>query len=141
MPEPKGVPGAEVGAGPGGLAGPGTRYVVATPIGNLGDMSLRAIEVLRAVAVVAAEDTRLTRRLWARHDITTHLVSYHAQSSDRRAAERLAAAAGQPQRRAEHDQHERQRQQVQDRPAVDEQQRVTRRPQVAARVAARCRPG
>ena len=69
---------------------PGTLYVVATPIGNLGDISLRAIDVLRAVAVVAAEDTRLTRRLWARHGIETHLVSYHAQSSDRRAGELLA---------------------------------------------------
>jgi 16S rRNA (cytidine1402-2'-O)-methyltransferase len=68
----------------------GTLFVVATPIGNLGDISLRAIDVLRSVAVVAAEDTRLTRRLWARHDITTHLVSYHAQSSDRRAMELLA---------------------------------------------------
>ncbi len=67
----------------------GTLFVVATPIGNLGDISLRAIEVLRTVAVVAAEDTRLTRRLWARHDITTHLVSYHAQSSDRRTEELL----------------------------------------------------
>ncbi len=68
---------------------PGVLYVVATPIGNLGDISIRAIEVLRSVSVVAAEDTRLTRRLWSRHDIATHLVSYHAQSSDRRAAELL----------------------------------------------------
>ena len=60
---------------------PGVLYVVATPIGNLGDISIRAIEVLRSVSVVAAEDTRLTRRLWSRHDIATHLVSYHAQSS------------------------------------------------------------
>ncbi len=70
--------------------GPGILYVVATPIGNLGDMTLRGIEVLRSVAVVAAEDTRLTRRLWARHGIETRLVSYHAQSSDRRAEELLA---------------------------------------------------
>jgi 16S rRNA (cytidine1402-2'-O)-methyltransferase len=75
-------------------AGPGTLYVVATPIGNLGDVSLRAIDVLRSVAVVAAEDTRLTRRLWARHGIETHLVSYHAQSSDRRALELLARLRG-----------------------------------------------
>ncbi len=70
--------------------GPGILYVVATPIGNLGDMTLRGIAVLRSVAVVAAEDTRLTRRLWARHGIETRLVSYHAQSSDRRAQELLA---------------------------------------------------
>lgn len=64
--------------------GRGTLYVVATPIGNLGDVTLRALEVLRAVSVVAAEDTRLTRRLWARHSIETQLVSYHAQSPDSR---------------------------------------------------------
>jgi 16S rRNA (cytidine1402-2'-O)-methyltransferase len=63
----------------------GTLYVVATPIGNLGDLTLRALEVLRSVAVVAAEDTRLTRRLWARHDIATPLVSYHAHSDVSRA--------------------------------------------------------
>jgi 16S rRNA (cytidine1402-2'-O)-methyltransferase len=62
----------------------GTLYVVSTPIGNLGDVTLRALEVLRAVSVVAAEDTRLTRRLWARHGVETPLVSYHAQSPDSR---------------------------------------------------------
>ena len=67
-----------------GSTGPGTLYVVATPIGNLGDITLRAIEVLRAVAVVAAEDTRLTRRLWARHAIGTPLLSYHARSPQSR---------------------------------------------------------
>jgi 16S rRNA (cytidine1402-2'-O)-methyltransferase len=61
--------------------------VVATPIGNLADVSLRAIEVLRAVPLVAAEDTRLTRRLFARHDISTRLESFHAHSG----AARLAA--------------------------------------------------
>jgi 16S rRNA (cytidine1402-2'-O)-methyltransferase len=68
--------------------------VVATPIGNLGDVSFRALDVLRSVSVVAAEDTRMTRRLFARYEIQTPLVSYHAQSGDaRREAllERLAA--------------------------------------------------
>ena len=73
---------------------PGTLYVVATPIGNLGDLTFRAVETLRAVAVVAAEDTRLTLRLWARHAITTHLVSYHAQSAPARQTELLARLAG-----------------------------------------------
>ena len=63
---------------------PGTLYVVATPIGNLGDITLRALEVLRAVAVVAAEDTRVTRKLWSRYEIDTPLISYHAHSDDRR---------------------------------------------------------
>lgn len=79
---------------PGAPARPGTLYVVATPIGNLGDITLRALDVLRAVSVVAAEDTRHTLRIWARHGITTHLVSYHAQSSPAREEELLARLAG-----------------------------------------------
>jgi 16S rRNA (cytidine1402-2'-O)-methyltransferase len=67
-----------------GGAGGGVLYVVATPIGNLGDITIRAIDVLRSVPLVAAEDTRMTRRLWARHDIATRLVSYHARSEPRR---------------------------------------------------------
>jgi 16S rRNA (cytidine1402-2'-O)-methyltransferase len=59
----------------------GTLYVVATPIGNLGDISLRALDVLRSVPLVAAEDTRLARRLWARHGIDTRLTSFHARSA------------------------------------------------------------
>ncbi len=70
-------------------SGRGTLYVVATPIGNLGDITLRALEVLREVAVVAAEDTRVTRKLWSRFEIGTPLVSYHAHSDDRRTAELL----------------------------------------------------
>jgi 16S rRNA (cytidine1402-2'-O)-methyltransferase len=66
---------------------PGTLYVVATPIGNLSDVTLRSLEVLRSVAVVAAEDTRLTRRLFARHGIESRLVSYHAQSPPSRGAQ------------------------------------------------------
>jgi 16S rRNA (cytidine1402-2'-O)-methyltransferase len=55
-------------------------YVVATPIGNLGDVTLRALEVLRAVPLIAAEDTRHTRRLLDRHEVATRTTSYHAQS-------------------------------------------------------------
>jgi 16S rRNA (cytidine1402-2'-O)-methyltransferase len=58
----------------------GILYVVATPIGNLGDITFRALEVLRSVSIVAAEDTRMTLRLWARHELQTPLLSYHAHS-------------------------------------------------------------
>lgn len=68
----------------------GTLHVVATPIGNLGDVTLRALEVLRSVPLVAAEDTRITRRLFARYEITTRLVSFHARSGAGRLAELLA---------------------------------------------------
>jgi 16S rRNA (cytidine1402-2'-O)-methyltransferase len=68
----------------------GQLFIVATPIGNLGDVSFRAVEVLKTVPLVAAEDTRLTRRLCARYEITTHLVSYHAQSGSARELELLA---------------------------------------------------
>jgi 16S rRNA (cytidine1402-2'-O)-methyltransferase len=68
----------------------GTLYVVATPIGNLGDITLRALEVLQRVPLVAAEDTRMTRRLWARHGIETRLISYHAQSPPARELELVA---------------------------------------------------
>ncbi len=67
--------------------GAGVLYVVATPIGNLGDVTLRAIETLRAVPLIAAEDTRLTRRLLQRHSIETRTTSFHARS----APERLVA--------------------------------------------------
>ena len=67
----------------------GRLFVVATPIGNLGDVTYRAVEVLRTVPLVAAEDTRLSRRLFARYEITTHLVSYHARSGRGRELELL----------------------------------------------------
>jgi 16S rRNA (cytidine1402-2'-O)-methyltransferase len=79
--------GPAVGAAPGPIRG--RLFVVATPIGNLGDVTYRGIEVLRTVPLVAAEDTRLTRRLFARYQITTSLVSYHAQSSRGRQLELL----------------------------------------------------
>ncbi len=68
--------GADVTAGaPGGVL-----YVVATPIGNLSDVTLRALEVLRDVPLIAAEDTRLTKRLLDRHGIAGRLTSFHARS-------------------------------------------------------------
>jgi len=78
-----------VSSGSGSGVAPGKLYIVATPIGNLGDVTFRAIEVLKTVPLVAAEDTRLTRRLFARYEIATPLVSYHAQSSQGRATELL----------------------------------------------------
>lgn len=72
----------------------GTLYVVATPIGNLGDITLRALEVLRAVPLIAAEDTRIARRLLARYEIPTRTVSYHAQSDRGRRDALLAHLRG-----------------------------------------------
>jgi 16S rRNA (cytidine1402-2'-O)-methyltransferase len=71
----------------------GRLFVVATPIGNLADVTLRALEVLAAVPLVAAEDTRLTRRLFARHGISTRLVSYHERNAAGREPELLAHLA------------------------------------------------
>ena len=55
-------------------------YLVATPIGNLADISARALDTLRSVDVIAAEDTRVTRKLLSRYDIKTQLISYHEHS-------------------------------------------------------------
>ncbi len=52
-------------------------YMVATPIGNLEDISLRALRILREVQLIAAEDTRRTKRLLANYDIKTPVTSYH----------------------------------------------------------------
>ena len=57
-------------------------YVVSTPIGNLGDVSLRALATLAAADAVLAEDTRVTRTLLAHYGITTPLVSYHEHSNE-----------------------------------------------------------
>ncbi len=65
---------------------PGTLYLVGTPIGNLEDITLRALRVLREVDLIAAEDTRVTHVLLARHDIHTPLVSHHEYSGPARRA-------------------------------------------------------
>ena len=68
----------------------GTLYVVSTPIGNLRDITLRAIDVLRSVDVILAEDTRHSRHLLDHHGIPTRLVSYH-EHNEARATERAIA--------------------------------------------------
>jgi 16S rRNA (cytidine1402-2'-O)-methyltransferase len=72
------------GAGRRGGASRGTLYVVATPLGNLGDLSPRAAEVLRQAAVVAAEDTRRTRGLLSHLGAAPTLLSFHAHSGEHR---------------------------------------------------------
>lgn len=58
----------------------GILYIVATPIGNLGDMTLRAIETLKNADLVLCEDTRVTKHLLSHYSIETPTMSYHAQS-------------------------------------------------------------
>jgi len=60
----------------------GKLYVVATPIGNLGDITLRALEILRTVDLIAAEDTRTSKKLLDHYHITTPMVSYHQHSRE-----------------------------------------------------------
>lgn len=60
----------------------GTLYIVGTPIGNLGDITLRAIDTLKNVDVVLAEDTRQTLKLLNHFDIQKHLISYHRHNED-----------------------------------------------------------
>jgi len=56
-------------------------YLVATPIGNLGDITLRALETLAGCDIIACEDTRITRRLTERYAITAHLKPYHEHNA------------------------------------------------------------
>ena len=69
----------------------GHLYVVATPIGNLGDLSERAVEILRSVSLIAAEDTRVTRKLLNHIGANTRTVSFHENSPATRLREILAA--------------------------------------------------
>ena len=71
----------------------GILYIVATPIGNLEDITLRAVRILREVDVVAAEDTRHTQILLSRHDIHTPLTSYHEHNEKTKSQELVARLA------------------------------------------------
>lgn len=66
---------------------PGTLYIVGTPIGNLEDITLRALRVLKEVDIIAAEDTRVTRKLLSHYDIHTEMIAYHQHSKGRRSEE------------------------------------------------------
>jgi 16S rRNA (cytidine1402-2'-O)-methyltransferase len=69
---------------------PGTLFVVATPIGNLEDITVRALRVLREVSVIAAEDTRRTAHLLARHAIATPTISLHEHNEAAKSASIVA---------------------------------------------------
>lgn len=56
-------------------------YIVATPLGNLGDITLRALEILKSVPLVACEDTRVSSKLFSAYEIKTKTISYHHHSS------------------------------------------------------------
>jgi 16S rRNA (cytidine1402-2'-O)-methyltransferase len=66
---------------------PGILYVVATPIGNLEDISFRAVQTLKQVEIIAAEDTRHTKTLLERYGIATRLTSYHEHNEESKAHE------------------------------------------------------
>jgi 16S rRNA (cytidine1402-2'-O)-methyltransferase len=72
---------------------PGILYIVATPIGNLEDITLRALRVLKEVAVVAAEDTRHTQILLSHYDIHTPLTSYHEHNEKTKSQELVTRLA------------------------------------------------
>ena len=71
-----------------------TLYVVATPIGNLADIGARAVEILRNVGAIAAEDTRVTRHLLEHHGISARLVALHEHNEERAARTMLEILAG-----------------------------------------------
>jgi 16S rRNA (cytidine1402-2'-O)-methyltransferase len=70
-----------------------TLYVVATPLGNLRDVTLRALDILASADVIAAEDTRVTAKLLARHGIAARALSLHQHNEARRAREIVAVLA------------------------------------------------
>src|SRR5688572_12407462 len=71
----------------------GTLFLVATPIGNLEDITLRALRVLREVSIIAAEDTRRTARLLAHYGLTTPMLSFHEHNTHGRTPQLIAKLA------------------------------------------------
>ena len=71
----------------------GTLFLVATPIGNLEDITLRALRVLREVSIIAAEDTRRTARLLAHYGLTTPMLSFHEHNTHGRTPQLMAKLA------------------------------------------------
>jgi 16S rRNA (cytidine1402-2'-O)-methyltransferase len=72
----------------------GTLYIVATPIGNLGDITLRALDTLKSVEAILCEDTRVTKKLLFHYEIVKTTISFHEHSDDKKIAsliERLQA--------------------------------------------------
>ena len=72
----------------------GKLYIVSTPIGNLEDITLRALRVLKESDLIAAEDTRHTRILLKHYQISTRLISYHAFNEHRKTADLLEQISG-----------------------------------------------
>ena len=65
----------------------GKLYIVATPIGNLGDITLRALETLKNVDFVLCEDTRVTQKILNHYEISTKTISYHQHSDEKKVSE------------------------------------------------------
>ncbi len=78
------------GPAPDSAAGTGTLYIVATPIGNLGDLSVRALEILKTVDLIASEDTRHSGNLLHHFGVTTPQTPYHDFNKDRAAPQLLS---------------------------------------------------
>jgi len=72
----------------------GILYVVSTPIGNLKDITIRALEILQQVDLIAAEDARHTNILLKHHEISKRMIRYHEHNEERRAQELLSFLEG-----------------------------------------------